>query len=773
MTTREQAQSRRFDIRALPIALKITLVLGLVLFITTMITNRAVTRVIEDTQTNSALADLETISRAQALDLANTLEREIDKLRNLAASDVISSRMHEYYEPDAESSLEKAGELEFSSSYVYGTISNFQTTNPEFTYVGIIDNSRRIHALAPFDLELDTGATTLQIDDPDVQPERWSWFDMALSDNGQVYIFEAENDFFTGQQEGIHIVVPVYDPAWQGRVTGVIYAIWNMENVTLLSLPESHQELAIVGPNGNRLGSLEDADIPRVVVSQFKKQPSGSVSYAPVTANEILYGYTSVASSIPNNPIISQLDWYVTVSLPGTIVSQKTTELLGQLRYVLVFGALAITIITAVLSIWLLSPLRRLTAASREIQSGNLDTPLPEFPHDEVGRLADVLRDVVNQLSTRIRQSNAAFQVSRTTAQTLEIDQLLQNAAQAIRDEFDFPGVRIFLADAGMRQARLHAAAGEDAERLQNIGAAIIIDEKSFIGRTILLGELQFGGVTEQVSFAGVKARRPELAIALQAGGRALGALHILGEDLTLFNSDTTSVLSLIADQIGSAIENVRLFEQSKANVAEIEALNRRLTQQAWEELIEEGDELRHTLDPQQIWPDRLDAVRQRGDIVAETYIDDRSNRSVLAAPVILRGESIGTLAITRPAGETWTRDERILLESIATRLAMVAEGIRLSEEASIRAERERRVNEVSAGFLQRVASVDDVLQSALNQLSSALGSDHISLSLGSPPIDHDYQIGDGRRPVDDDGHEQIETPAIRPNEDGGVSHDQ
>ncbi len=774
MTTHEQAQSRRIDIRALPIALKITLMLGLVLFISTLITNRAVTRVVENSQTKSALDDLETISRAQALDLANTLQREIEKLNTLANSSIITNCLLEHYDPDFKPDASELRTMVITCPGVVSTNTYFQSTNQEYSYVGIVDLSRRVHAIAPFDLQLGSDLTVFEIIDPDFQPENWDWFDTTYNDGaGQIYIAGAENDYFTGKQDGIHLAVPVYAPAQPDLMIGIIYAIWSMENITPLTLPESNQELMIIEGDGTQLGTQTDTDIPGVALSQMREQPTGSFTYISPTSVETLYGYASIADAISGYPVISELHWYVSTRTPGIVVQQTIAELLSQLRYVLAFGAIAIIVITAVFSIWLMNPLRKLTAASREIQAGNLDTPLPELPLDEVGRLADVLSNVVSQLSSRIRQSNAAFQVSRTTAQTLEIDQLLQNAAQAIRDEFDFPGVRLFLADAGMRQARLHAAAGEDAERLQSIGAAIIIDEKSFIGRTILLGEPQFGGVTEQVSFAGVKARRPELAIALQAGGRALGALHILGEDLTLFNADTTSVLSLIADQIASAIENVRLFEQSKANVAEIEALNRRLTRQAWEELIEEEAELRHTLDPQQIWPDRLDAVRQRSDIVAEAYTDDRNNRSVLAAPVILRGESIGTLAITRPAGETWTRDEKILLESIAARLAMVAEGIRLSEEASIRAERERRVNEVSAGFLQRVASVDDVLQSALNQLSNALGSDHISLNLGSPPIDHDYQIGDGRRSVDDDGHEQIETPAIHPNEDGGISHDQ
>ena len=108
----------------------------------------------------------------------------------------------------------------------------------------------------------------------------------------------------------------------------------------------------------------------------------------------------------------------------------------------------------------------------------------------------------------------------------------------------------------------------------------------------------------------------------------------------------------------------------------------------------------------------------------------------MLAAPLVLRGEAIGTLAVTRPPGERWSHDEVTLLESVASRLAMIAESIRLVEESTQRAEREQRVNEVSASLLQRAASVDSVLQTALNQLGGALGSEHVSLRIGRPPGD-------------------------------------
>jgi GAF domain-containing protein len=184
---------------------------------------------------------------------------------------------------------------------------------------------------------------------------------------------------------------------------------------------------------------------------------------------------------------------------------------------------------------------------------------------------------------------------------------------------------------------------------------------------------------------------------------------------------------------------------------------------------------LRHTLDPNGQWPEALAEARQSSEIKAETYTDT-DGRLVLAAPLVLRGEAVGTLAVTRPAGEGWTRDEALLLESIASRMGIIAESIRLVEESAHHAEREQRVNEVSANLLQRASSVDTVLRSALSELSGALGSDRVSLRLGGLPARDGRQISAGlmEEQADIDTKDAPDSPDMpeSPDKDGdgGVS---
>lgn len=237
-----------------------------------------------------------------------------------------------------------------------------------------------------------------------------------------------------------------------------------------------------------------------------------------------------------------------------------------------------------------------------------------------------------------------------------------------------------------------------------------------------------------------------------------LGALHVILERSMVLEQQDIDLLALMADQLSASIQNARLFDESRANVVEIEALNRRLTRQAWEEYLAEGSTLRHTLDPQGDWPEIADQAGQLGAVTVETYTS-ADGRSVLAMPLALRGERIGTLAVSRPPGSSWTRDEVLLVEAVGTRLSMIAEGIRLVEESAMRAYREQTVNEVSAQLLQRAASVDGVLQSALDRLNAVLGSDHISLRIGRPPIDDEHQLGTGSASPDGSGNGQGDSP--------------
>jgi GAF domain-containing protein len=395
-------------------------------------------------------------------------------------------------------------------------------------------------------------------------------------------------------------------------------------------------------------------------------------------------------------------------------------------------------------------PLGQLTLAARRIAEGNYDTRIPDnLPRDEIGQLALTLNQVVGQLVAQLSRLRAAAQVSRVAASNLEQEQLLTQVLRSITHQFDVPDVRIYQADSKTDRATIIAALGAEGEILLRQKHQVPLDESTLVGRALVLRSPQLGGGVDAPAFAGAKVRNAEIALPLITAGRLIGTLHIIGDRPGEFDADDVDVLSLVADQLSAAINNAQLLEQGQTNIAEIEALNRRLTRQGWEDYIKEAPNLRHTLDPEAEWPEiAVASLEASGEAIrAETYTDHQG-RNIIAVPLVLRGESIGTIAATRPSGHQWNREEITVVESVAARMSMIAEGIRLLEESERRTRVEQQVNTVSAELLQRASSVESVLQAALNQLSGTLGSDHISLRIGAPPVQSDHQIdsGDGGR---------------------------
>lgn len=761
MTTKARS-ARGFDPRALPIAIKLAIVLAVVLLVSGIVTDRVVQGVVSSAQEQVVLQDLETLSRSNAFRMVDVLGQEVISLSRFGASPLVHDQLKFIL-----SMQQTAIPTIAPDGLLNQQVVNFRQTNAEFDAIAVLDLDGKVRAIDP----MPTTAITHDL-------SRELWFTGAYNNGeGGTYIASPEADHLTGLT-GIHIAMPIYDNENPTQILGVLYGIWNMSNILDITEVGAGREGLVLEPDGTILISPTDdqgRSLPRDIVENFTSSESGSFGYPNADDPEVLFGYVTLPSLGLGDSSVSNLRWTVVVRQPASAVAANVAALTNNLRVAISLSAVGVTIVAGLFLSLLLRPVRRLTAAATSLEEGNLNTPIPDLPKDEIGQLADVMRGLVDRLLGRVTELRAAVQISHATALTFDIDQMLGDVARTLTTQLDYPDVRIYLTDANARRAYIQAAAGGEGERLLRTGHRIMVDESTLVGRAILLGEPQIGSQREQLREAGLMKGRSELAIPLLSANRALGAIHVLARRLGEFEPEDVDILRLIADQLAASIANARLFEQSQQSLTEIEALNRRLTREAWQEYLETGGALRHTADPDQQWPTALDTVRYAPEMRAETLVD-ADGRSVLAVPLILRGEPVGTLAVTRPAGERWTRDEISLLESIASRMSMIAEGIRLVDESNRRALREQRVNEVSANLLGRASSVESVLRNALSELGGALGSDRVSLRLGAAPSDGErapdsdsFKVRGADRPsrsserstdLDDNGHH-------RPNGDG------
>jgi len=723
--TAQTLSPRRFDLRALPIALKLAAGLALVLTVSGFITDRLIRQVVRDSQEQIVLNDLEALSQSQAFRTVDALGEQVITLNRFGANPDLQEALRSILRIEA---ITAPRQTLYLDALIQRQVEDFRRTRGEFDAVALIDRNGYVVGIDP------APPDTLL-----VEPGGWAWFDSAYNEGlGRTYIHDPQSDQLTGLT-GIHIATPIYDSLVPDSVLGIMYAVWNMSNVLddIVNVGGG-RESVILEPGGTVLLSPDEPRgtvIPAALAEQLNAGESGSFIYTDMQGRDWLYGYVTLDSLGLGEASVANLRWIAIVRQPAATLQASTALLANRILIAIGASALLVTFVIALLASSMLRPLRRLTAVAARLERGDLATPIPELPADEVGRLASVLRGLVNRLMERLHELRTAVQVSHATLLTFDVTQMLGDVARALTGQFGYPDVRIYLTDPDAKRATIQAASGGEGERLLRSGHRLPVDETSLVGRAILLGEPQVGAERQQLRQAGLMTGRSELVLPLQSGGRVLGAIHILARRLGEFAPEDVDILRLIADQLSASIANARLFEQSRANLLEIEALNRRLTRQAWEEFVGTSGPVRHTLDPQENWPTPPEALLQRSEVRAESYID-ADGRAVLSAPLILRGEVVGSLSVTRPAGERWSQDEVALLESVAARMAVIAEGIRLVDETSRRALREQQVNEVSASLLQRATDVESVLRTALAKLSGALGSDRIALRLGPAPAD-------------------------------------
>ncbi|MGD0174604.1 MAG: GAF domain-containing protein [Anaerolineales bacterium] len=95
--------------------------------------------------------------------------------------------------------------------------------------------------------------------------------------------------------------------------------------------------------------------------------------------------------------------------------------------------------------------------------------------------------------------------------------------------------------------------------------------------------------------------------------------------------------------------------------------------------------------------------------------------RSELAIPLIAAGRIIGVLDIHASKPNAFGEDEIAILQTLSGQVAVAAQNARLFSQVSLRAERERKVVEITS-HLRSTNDVSSILQTAVSELRRALG---------------------------------------------------
>src|SRR5687768_8423488 len=190
------------------------------------------------------------------------------------------------------------------------------------------------------------------------------------------------------------------------------------------------------------------------------------------------------------------------------------------------------------------------------------------------------------ELEKRATQLQTVSVVARTITALQDLKQLLPEITKLVSEQFGFYHTGIFLIDDAREYAVLHAANSEGGRRMLNRRHQLRLDATSMVGYATSRGEPRVAQDvgTDTVFFNNpdLPETRSEMALPLQAGGRTIGALDVQSRETNAFSQEDIYVLTILADQIAIAIENARLFGESRSALSESQITIEKYVKQAW-----------------------------------------------------------------------------------------------------------------------------------------------------------------------------------------------
>lgn len=244
--------------------------------------------------------------------------------------------------------------------------------------------------------------------------------------------------------------------------------------------------------------------------------------------------------------------------------------------------------------------------------------------------------------------------------------------------------------------------------------------------------------------------QEPSINVPIKLRGQVIGVMNIKAPNIDRqWTSDEINLVEAISERLSLALENARLIQESQRQAIKEQTISevtgkigasihmRDILQTAVEELERAmpGSEImikfqNRNMYKSEVFRQQINGTESKDQIEIEKNqnVPDNDQRQEISVPVILRGETIGTLSVQVPKAERVSRDQMDLIKAVAERVALSAENARLFEETTSRATRERIVSDIT----NKIRSTNDpqeMMQTAMAELQRVLGATRIEIT--------------------------------------------
>jgi len=368
-------------------------------------------------------------------------------------------------------------------------------------------------------------------------------------------------------------------------------------------------------------------------------------------------------------------------------------------------------------------------------------------------------RIVVRRNLVSTREFLNALAITKSLAQSPSVDHILNEAINAIRDQFGYYYVQAYLLERATGLPVLRARTGYGRRSAESSGdqsaqsdqGQLTSDEFSVINEVLKAGKpLRLTrNDPEQRRSQFLNTTQSELLLPIMWGDKALGLLDVQSVSGDSFTASQTEMLEAIATELGMILANTQLttdlakttkeHEQLTTQLRDasrqLEYLNQEVVVRNWRRYLQSrGDEALgfNWKDGSFSQDSTVTPSLDRAFKASSPEIWDDGDEQVLGVPIVLRGQHLGAMEFRTAKEQGWSSRSLELSRIIAARLALALDNIRLYEQAQILANREQMANQVAAR-LQTKTDVDALIEIATESFRDALGATRTNIRLGIP----------------------------------------
>jgi signal transduction histidine kinase len=409
-------------------------------------------------------------------------------------------------------------------------------------------------------------------------------------------VSDYQSDHISGKA-ALDLGYPVLDEA--GQTQAVVFAsldlTWLNQLAAEAQLPEG-STLTVIDRNGTILvrypdpGTWVGQSVPEapVVETILAQKGEGTAEAYGVDGIPRLFAFTPLSGAPGGGEV------YVSIGIPAAVAFADANQVLARH-----LAGLGLVMVLALAAVWfggnlfILRSVDMLVSATKRLSTGDLSvrTGLP-YGKGELSQLAHAFDEMAESLeqahqmleqrvADRTRELSALYDVMAVASASLDLETVLESSLAQVLAVMGSGVGTIHLLDETKGVLRLAAWRGVPPDLVAKIDSVPV--DSGLAGWVIEHGEplIVPNIATGLRPLLAVPASGSQAYVGapIRARGRVLGVLSVVGETGRQFKAEEVTLLASIADEVGVAVENARLYQQAEqlAVMKERERLAREL----------------------------------------------------------------------------------------------------------------------------------------------------------------------------------------------------